>query len=198
MQQGYQQYPYADQRAYYDVNAQQHGLPPQINYQVPHGGAPPQPGYPHGQQYGMPPQAGYPQHQMPTGQQPHHQGAPQMQFQGEHPQQFHSQQLNQAGHPQQQYQGSQQFQAGYQHNPQGSQHQQIPQGHQQVPSGHQQQINPGQLQPQFQANQQPPPPQPNKIAQQGNQQFVSVPPQVPEQKQSADHSINQVIFETFS
>ena len=209
-QQGYQQYPYADQRAYYDIgNVQQHGLPPHINYQVPPGGVPPQPGYPHGQQYGVPPQTGYPQQHAPAGHPQQFQAAHQQQYQAGYPQQ----QQFQAGHPQQQqqhFQGvpQQQFQSGHPQQPQGGQQQQFQAGHpqqhqggqqqqfqgvpqQQFQAGHQQQPQ-GNQQQQFQAGQQ----QQTKVPQQGNQQqFASVPSQqVPDQKQTADksNSINQI------
>nr|WBW70116.1 venom protein [Lampona murina] len=201
-QQGYQQYPYADQRGYYDVGNAQQGMPPHINYQVPPGGVPPQPGY-HGQQYGVPPQqhvpSGQHQQQYQAGHPQQFQGgAHQQQFQAGHPQQ----QQFQAGHPQQQQQfqraPQQQFQAGHpqQQQFQGAPQQQFQAGHpqqqqfqgapqQQFQAGHQPQ---GQQQQQFQAGQQV------KLDQQGNQQFNSVPSQqVPDQKQTdKSNSINQI------
>ncbi|GFS63246.1 nucleobindin-2 [Trichonephila inaurata madagascariensis] len=88
----YQQAPYyGDQRMYYDVgDGQQHGVPPQINYQG-------MPQYAPGQGYPQQPQQGHPQQGHP---QQFQQGHPQ-QIQG-HPQQFqqgHPQQVQ--GHPQQ-------------------------------------------------------------------------------------------------
>ncbi|GFY64593.1 nucleobindin-2 [Trichonephila inaurata madagascariensis] len=107
----YQQAPYyGDQRMYYDVgDGQQHGVPPQINYQG-------MPQYAPGQGYPQQPQQGHPQ-----------QGHPQ-QFQQGHPQQF------QQGHPQQFQQGHpQQFQQGHpqqvQGHPQQTHPQQAPQVH---------------------------------------------------------------------
>ncbi|XP_054720982.1 nucleobindin-2-like isoform X2 [Uloborus diversus] len=161
---------HGDPRAYYNIpNAPMQGVPPHINYQVPPGGMPPQPGYPQGQNFGAPPQGhpqyppqqqqyqgGHPQQQFQAGypqQQQQFQGGhpQQQQFQGGHPQQ---QQQFQGGHPQQQqFQGGHpqqpQFQGGYPQQPQfqgGQPQQQYPSGQQQYPAGQQQQHPSGQQQ----------------------------------------------------
>ncbi|XP_055941064.1 nucleobindin-2-like isoform X2 [Argiope bruennichi] len=137
-----------DPRMYYDVGGQQHGIPPNINYQ----GMPQYPPQGHPQQFqqGHPQQfqQGHPQQFQQGHPQQFQQGHPQ-QFQQGHPQQFqqgHPQQFQQ-GHPQQFQQGHpQQFQQGHpqqfqQGIPQGHPQQGIPQGHPQqgIPQGHPQQ-----------------------------------------------------------
>ncbi|GFT47310.1 nucleobindin-2 [Nephila pilipes] len=114
----YQQNPYyGDQRMYYDVgDGQQHGVPPQINYQG-------MPQHAAAQGYPQHPQQGYPQHPQ--------QGYPQ---QG-HPQQGYPQQ----GHPQQVQGNSQQFQQVHPQQVQGNP-QQFQQGNPQHVQGHPQQV----------------------------------------------------------
>ncbi|GIY64370.1 nucleobindin-2 [Caerostris darwini] len=137
---------YGDQRMYYDVEGQQHGLPPQINYQ----GMPQYPGQGHPQQFqqGHPQQfqQGHPQ-QMPQGHpQQMQQGHPQQMQQG-HPQQMqqgHPQPMQQ-GHPQQMQQGHPQLmQQGHPQQMQQGHPQQMQQGHpQQMQQGHPQQMQQG-------------------------------------------------------